>query len=63
MANDALIKDLQEIACDAALLVEGKDLKHLTTLEQRLVALLTKREFLTETNDGFVGKARRTDHK
>lgn len=63
MADDALLKDLQEIACDAALLVEGKDLKHLTTLEQRLVALLTKRGFLTKENNGFVGKARCTDHK
>lgn len=63
MADDTLLKDLQEIACDAALLVEGKDLKHLTTLEQRLVGMLTKRGFLTEENNGFVGKARCTDHK
>ena len=64
MQNDALIKDLQEIAVLAAQMVSGMEKKNLTELQRPPVDLLTKRGFLTEDKStGLVGKARTTDHK
>ena len=64
MQNDALIKDLQEIAALAAQMVAGMEKKNLTELQKPQVDLLTKRGFLTEDKrTGLVGEARTTDHK
>ncbi len=56
-----LLKDLQHVAHLAAILMEGKDERQLTSTEEELVQKLTVLGYIIPDNTpkGFVGEARR----
>lgn len=59
--NTPLMKDLQQVATLSAILLEGRDEKHLTSPERELVEKLTALGYIIPdtTPKGFVGEARR----